>query len=315
MKEDSLPSTSAGTMGTTSTLASCDCILSVKSSIDGIDWNGRLEDFVNIIHATTTQTYSLSRFIFLCTLQDDDNFDIAAYINKEFFSEVWLSSVSYRRGRVGEAIVRRHTFIDQHIQRYLDHTTYERPEFKYAQQSSSVEGLKMYTAYTNNIGAHFDNHFRRATNTLLQIRQRKAGLIRQRQQEGVDNEVISSKVYEQITLLAKQFKEILVSRIVDPSSIKLLFQDPIYNQALQRLTPILTSYPVRYTFEQNNIYYDVKANPCEHMMAFYQLACLFEALRLPIFNCFPLCRTWIPGYTTIDSKILLAIDGLMVSIK
>ena len=40
------------------------------------------------------------------------------------------------------------------------------------------------------------------------------------------------------------------------------------------------------------------------MMAFYQLAHLFEALRLPIFNCSPLRRTWIPGYATIDSKIL-----------
>jgi hypothetical protein len=40
------------------------------------------------------------------------------------------------------------------------------------------------------------------------------------------------------------------------------------------------------------------------MMVFYHLARLFEALRLPIFNCFPLRRTSIPGYATIDSKIL-----------
>ncbi|KAG0946917.1 hypothetical protein G6F57_002441 [Rhizopus arrhizus] len=39
-------------------------------------------------------------------------------------------------------------------------------------------------------------------------------------------------------------------------------------------------------------------------MAFYQLVRLFEALSLPIFNCFPLCRTWISGYETIDSKCL-----------
>ncbi|KAG0769619.1 hypothetical protein G6F16_001976 [Rhizopus arrhizus] len=107
-----------------------------------------------------------------------------------------------------------------------------------------------------------------------------------------------------ISFLARQFKEILASRIVDPYSTELPFQDPIYAQALQRLTPTLTSYPVQYTFEQNNIYYDAKTNPCEHMMAFYQLAHLFEALRLPIFNCSPLRRTWIPGYATIDSKIL-----------
>ncbi|KAG1038748.1 hypothetical protein G6F43_012643 [Rhizopus delemar] len=99
-------------------------------------------------------------------------------------------------------------------------------------------------------------------------------------------------------------QELLSSRIVDPSSIELAFQDPIYSQALQKLTLILTSYPVRYTFEQNTIYYDGKANPCGHMMAFYCLARLFEALKLPIFNCVPLRKIWIPGYATIDSKIL-----------
>ncbi|KAG0786634.1 hypothetical protein G6F16_008592 [Rhizopus arrhizus] len=167
--------------------------------------------------------------------EDDSNFDIASYISKEFFSEIWLSLVRYRRGRVGEATARRRTLIGQYIQRYLDCISYIGPELKYAQQPSSLEGLKI---------------------------------------------------------------------IVDPSSVELPFQDPIYNQALQRLTSILTSYPVRHTFEQNNIYYDAKANLCEYMMSFYQLARLFETHRLPIFNCFPLRRTWIPGYATIDSKIL-----------
>ncbi|KAG1376765.1 hypothetical protein G6F61_007329 [Rhizopus arrhizus] len=272
-------------MSTTRALVSDYSILSVKLSIDGIGWNEqyreRLEKFVNIIHATTTHAYSLSKFIFLCTFQDD--------------------AMHYRRCRVGEATARRHAFIGQYIQKYLDLTSYIRLGLKYAQQSSSVEGLKMYTAYINNIGAHFGNHFRRAINTLLQIHQRKADLIRQRQEEGVNTEAISNEIYEQATLLARQFKELLFSRIVDPSSIELLFQDPIYNQALQRLTPILTSYPVRYTFEQNNIYYDAKANPCGHMMAFYHLVRLFEALTLPIFNCFLLCRTWIHGNATIDT--------------
>lgn len=85
-------------------------------------------------------------------------------------------------------------------------------------------------------------------------------MVRQSQEEGVDNKAISNKIYKQITLLARQFKEILVSRIPDPSSIKLPFQDRIYNQALQRGTSNLTSHPVRYAFKQNNTYYDVKSN-------------------------------------------------------
>ncbi|KAG1181426.1 hypothetical protein G6F46_011169 [Rhizopus delemar] len=150
MNENSQTSTSAGSMGTNGTLASCDHILSVKSSIDGIGWNEqyreRLEDFVNIVHTSTTHDCSLSKFVFLCTLQDDDHFDITAYVNKEFFSDVCLSLVRYRRGRVGETTTGRFTFIGQCIQRYLDHTIYERPERKYAQQPSLVEGLKIYNA-------------------------------------------------------------------------------------------------------------------------------------------------------------------------
>lgn len=101
---------------------------------------------------------------------------------------------------MGEATTRRRALIGQYIQIYLDNATYERLELKYAQRSSSVEGLKRYTAYTNNIGAHFGNHFCRAINTLLQIRQRKIDLIRQRQKEGMDNEAISNEIYEKITL-------------------------------------------------------------------------------------------------------------------
>ncbi|KAG1046527.1 hypothetical protein G6F43_010993 [Rhizopus delemar] len=116
--EDSLSSTSAGIMGTTGTLASEYCILPIKSRIDGIGWNEqyreRLEEFVNIIHTTIMHVCSLSKFIFLCALQDDASFDIASYDNKEFVSEVWSFLISYRRGRVGETTARRHTLIGQY---------------------------------------------------------------------------------------------------------------------------------------------------------------------------------------------------------
>ena len=58
----------------------------------------------------------------------------------------------------------------------------------------------------------------------------------------MDNEATSNRLYEQITLPTRQFKEILASRITDLSSIEFSFQDPIYIQALQRLTSILTLY-------------------------------------------------------------------------
>lgn len=64
MNENSQTSTSAGSMSTNGALASCDRILSVKSSIDGIGWNEqyreRLKNFVNIVHTTTTEPRRLT---------------------------------------------------------------------------------------------------------------------------------------------------------------------------------------------------------------------------------------------------------------
>ncbi|KAG1463640.1 hypothetical protein G6F46_003649 [Rhizopus delemar] len=127
-------------------LASGNRILSVKSSNDGIGWNEqyreRSEEFVNTIHATTTHAYSLCKFIFLCAIQDGASFDIASYINKEFFSEELLSLVNYRRGCVDVATAWKRALISQYIKRYLDCTSYIRPGLKYAQQSSGIKNLR-----------------------------------------------------------------------------------------------------------------------------------------------------------------------------
>ncbi|KAI7873490.1 uncharacterized protein EV154DRAFT_430754, partial [Mucor mucedo] len=64
----------------------------------------------------------------------------------------------------------------------------------------------------------------------------------------------------------------------------------------------LTSYPVDYRFRGNSICYNSKARPIEPMRTFYELALSFIDIELPVFNCFPLRRSWIPCYTTIDSK-------------
>ncbi|ORE22624.1 hypothetical protein BCV71DRAFT_171581, partial [Rhizopus microsporus] len=64
------------------------------------------------------------------------------------------------------------------------------------------------------------------------------------------------------------------------------------------------AYDEGYNFGEQGLYYDVKCNPVNHFMAFYQLSRLFERLSLPVFNCFPLQRLWSPRYVTIDSNIL-----------
>ncbi|KAG2196872.1 hypothetical protein INT47_011392 [Mucor saturninus] len=81
--------------------------------------------------------------------------------------------------------------------------------------------------------------------------------------------------------------------------------DPIYNNALETLRSVLTSHPVDYQFRGNSIYYDPKARLLvEHRRAFDELVISFIYIELPVFNCFPLRRSWARCYTTIDSKIL-----------
>ncbi|KAG2198650.1 hypothetical protein INT47_001789 [Mucor saturninus] len=74
--------------------------------------------------------------------------------------------------------------------------------------------------------------------------------------------------------------------------------------AYNALRLVLDSYGTSYSFKKHSIYYDAKAQTENHFMAFVQLARLFETLGLSPFRCFPLRRSWSPGYVQINSKIL-----------
>ncbi|KAI7889737.1 uncharacterized protein EV154DRAFT_603786 [Mucor mucedo] len=190
------------------------------------------------------------------------------------FAEVWLKLTRYARGRAGGRTAIR-AFIDTYLDDYLEFTGFVPPDFRYA------------------------------INHLLRIRQRKAELIADRRREGLIDVLIKSEIYRDITEPATRFKELIARRL--PQDFVLdaeQFQNPIYNNALETLRPVLTIYPTDYRFRGNSIYYDSKARPVEHMRAFYELALSFIDIRLPVFNCFPLRRSWTPCYTTINSKIL-----------
>ncbi|KAI7896401.1 uncharacterized protein EV154DRAFT_547402 [Mucor mucedo] len=303
------PGTPGSNMSTSSSLAPGDRIISVKSSIDGIGWDPerreRLEEYVVTVHNITTHAYSLSKYIFLRAIQEDENFDIRRCINRDFFAEVWLKLTRYARGRAGGRTAATRAFIDTYLDDYLEVTGFVPPDFRYGQQASLIEGAKIFTSYSNNVQMRLGSHLRQAVNHLLRIRQRKAELIAYRRREGLIDALIKSEVYREITEPATRFKELIARRL--PQDFVLdgeQFGDPIYNNALEILRPVLTSYPVDYRFRGNSIYFDSKARLVEHMRAFYELALLFIDIELPVFNCFPLRRSWIPCYTTIDSKIL-----------
>ncbi|CAO3630102.1 unnamed protein product [Mucor fragilis] len=167
----------------------------------------------------------------------------------------------------------------------------------------------MLTAYLNNIRNNFGIQLRRAVNLLLDVKPRIASirlaamLERQRTGNVVDAD---ARIREQVTGPATAFK----LAICNTTSLEALRErfvptDPLFRRVLFYLRPCFESYPEDYVFEQNNIYYDCKANPARHFKAYYCLAMVFDQLNARNINCFPARTTWIPSYVTIDTKIML----------
>ncbi|KAJ2548134.1 hypothetical protein EV175_004937, partial [Coemansia sp. RSA 1933] len=67
---------------------------------------------------------------------------------------------------------------------------------------------------------------------------------------------------------------------------------------------IHSAYLESYNFVKDNIYYNSKANPNNHLKAYYQLMRICEKEKVKTKQCFPLQTSWVPGHMQIDTKIL-----------
>ncbi|KAI7883370.1 uncharacterized protein EV154DRAFT_545503 [Mucor mucedo] len=138
----------------------------------------------------------------------------------------------------------------------------------------------------------FGQHLRQSINFLLNVKQRKAEMKQALLEQGVDPKIIEGLIFQDVTQTAKNFKMAISTR---PTNMTLLPQNSqVEINAYNALRPVLDSYG-------KSIYYDAKAQPENHFMAFVQLAPLFETLGLSPFRCFPLRRSWSPGYVQIDN--------------
>ncbi|KAI9319828.1 hypothetical protein BX666DRAFT_1853049, partial [Dichotomocladium elegans] len=70
------------------------------------------------------------------------------------------------------------------------------------------------------------------------------------------------------------------------------------------IRPMFNAYPNHYALDNNNIYYDVKANPIRHMVVFFPLHSSFQRLQFNAFVCFSNRQSWSPSYILISTKIL-----------
>ncbi|KAI9310156.1 hypothetical protein BX666DRAFT_1291975 [Dichotomocladium elegans] len=107
----------------------------------------------------------------------------------------------------------------------------------------------------------FGQHLRRAVNTLLGIRRQKAIMERDLLDQGLSTEEISARILE----TARRFKLAISSRQINTDLIRQ--QSDVFWEALQALLPVLNSYPEGYRFQKDNIYYDSKTRPANHIPA------------------------------------------------
>ncbi|KAI7890503.1 uncharacterized protein EV154DRAFT_552220 [Mucor mucedo] len=262
-------------------LSTKDRIITVKSSITGIGCVLKSHYLRYKIAYKIIPSILDRQYIFLNELQADPQCDLKEYINKEFFAEVWLSLVDYTKGNArAEKVIEYRNYISRHLPSYLNITNYQR--FR--------------------LNMRFGQHLRQSINVLLNVKQRMAEMKQALLEQGVDPKIIEGLIFQDVTQTAKNFKMAISTR---PTNMSLLPQNPqVEINAYNALRPVLDSYGTSYSFKKRSIYYDAKAQPENHFMAFVQLARLFETLGLPPFRCFSLRRSWSPGYVQIDSKIL-----------
>jgi hypothetical protein len=80
--------------------------------------------------------------------------------------------------------------------------------------------------------------------------------------------------------------------------------DFLDDEKVSRIRPFFSIYGSSYKFKNGSIYYDCKAVPLNHLMAYYKMAKLCEQSGHKSYMYFPLRKTYIPCCMTIDTMIL-----------
>ncbi|ORE08235.1 hypothetical protein BCV72DRAFT_303884 [Rhizopus microsporus var. microsporus] len=167
-----------------------------------------------------------------------------------------------------------------YTEKYCQHASYTPIKLTNAQQITKYEGTKIHTAYINYITLHFGNQ--------LHMEER-----------GCSEEEIKKTIKTDVLDVCHKLKmEISAKKL--PTLTANFLTETITNQ----IQSFLNVYPDKYNFAKNSIYYDVKAKPQQHLQAYYMLAKICEENNSKSFSCFPLRKGFIPGYMTIDAKIL-----------
>lgn len=117
-------------------------------------------------------------------------------------------------------------------------------------------------------------------------------------QKKTDKE-IKDIIYSEITQPCTQLKLALASGNTRNLPISFLSETGI-----SLIQEFFNTYGPDYQFEKGNLYYDAKTNPLNHLKAYYKLADLCERSEFKSFMCFPLRKSFIPCYVTLDTMVV-----------
>ena len=283
-------------------------VLTVKSTLNNVGWKQeyreRLENFVLTVNHLTTHTFQFARYIFLTELhtaadQPGVTFPIQEYATSDFFAEVFLSLTTRRtQQNIRSALRLYRELIFRHRDAYLQRSRFIPVGFEHGQQVAVYEGTKVKVAYLNSVKNYFGSRVRMVVNNLMDVKARRERREAELREEDTPDEEIRDILQEEITQPATRFKLAVSTKQQD------INRADYDENPLQFADIIQQAYPEDYQFQKDSIYYDVHANPSRHLFCYFKVAEFCENREMQSFQCFPLRKSWIPSYVTIDTTIL-----------
>ncbi|KAJ2827428.1 hypothetical protein FBU31_003174, partial [Coemansia sp. 'formosensis'] len=217
--------------------------------------------------------------------------------------------------------------IEYYLNDYCMSAQYAKKDYSTMSRVADYVGGEMATAYKVNIKLRYGERLRYAVNSILNTRL-KASEIRERmEKEGRSNREIHAECERVVWAPAREVKEAIglgvpvVHKLDEDGNPEVdkygnLIVDKGKVRVFNMLGPVLQCYDGDYSFDKDNIYYDIKTHPAKHLRAFSKLCQIIEDnssgihkkkgrnKKANLVQCFPLRTTFVPCHMTIDSTIL-----------
>ncbi|KAJ2049269.1 hypothetical protein H4S04_003329 [Coemansia sp. S16] len=233
----------------------------------------------------TTHMLQFSRLIIITETTRDPLFNPGYLLDQSYFYRVFMAFCKHCQDERATAIVDdvagvadviedgtgvaedRKVFYDKlvrrHFSTYSNAAKFGRAYYGSMARSASYAARQAVKDYENNIRNNFAQYLQLAVNKVLQIDERVKALTR-RMVGHTRNEIHDACVV-QIWAPARAVRAAIAVRPLCYDGL-----DEHGRHALDELSPILLSYEDHYEFT-TSIYYDVKANPANHFLAFVRL--------------------------------------------